>query len=234
MRRGDRLCLLLAAGLSLGAHATAAVWLSHLSPSVDGLNVAPAQIVQISVITQRAATQAAAAEPPPEAAPVPEKRTPPPKPVSMPRSVPPPPPRIQPERARPAPAPQTVASLPAAPATPARQTDADLQKQESLASASAAASAAQESYLARLLAHIDSHKFYPRGARRRGQEGDVHVTFYLQQNGEIRALDINGGSRLLREAAERAVQSSLPLPKPPASLNLHEQVSFSMQFRLKG
>ena len=99
---------------------------------------------------------------------------------------------------------------------------------------SAATSAAAESYLARLLAHIDSHKFYPRSARRRGQEGDVHVTFYLLQDGGIRALDISGGSRQLREAAERAVQDSLPLPLPPASIKLHEQVSFSMQFRLKG
>jgi protein TonB len=100
--------------------------------------------------------------------------------------------------------------------------------------ASAATSAAAESYLARLLAHIDSHKFYPRSARRRGQEGDVHVTFYLLQDGGIRTLDISGGSRQLREAAERAVQDSLPLPLPPASIKLHEQVSFSMQFRLKG
>jgi hypothetical protein len=30
------------------------------------------------------------------------------------------------------------------------------------------------------------------------------------------------------------VQAALPLPQPPASINLHEQVSFSMQFRLKG
>ncbi|HYQ72079.1 MAG TPA: TonB family protein, partial [Gammaproteobacteria bacterium] len=100
--------------------------------------------------------------------------------------------------------------------------------------ASVATAAAQESYLARLLAHIDSHKFYPRSARRRGQEGDVRVVFYLQQDGSIRALEISGGNRPFREAAARAVQTALPLPLPPASIDLQEQVSFSMQFRLKG
>jgi len=97
-----------------------------------------------------------------------------------------------------------------------------------------ATAAAAESYLARLLAHIDSHKFYPREARRRGREGDVHVCFYLLQDGGIRALDISGGNRLLRGAAERAVQAALPLPQPPASIDLREQISFTMQFRLKG
>jgi protein TonB len=100
--------------------------------------------------------------------------------------------------------------------------------------ASAATSSAQESCLARLHAHIDSHKFYPRSARRRGQECDVNVMFYLLRDGSIRALEGSGGSRQLREAAQRAMQAALPLPQPPASINLHEQVSFSMQFRLKG
>jgi membrane protein involved in colicin uptake len=60
------------------------------------------------------------------------------------------------------------------------------------------------------------------------------VTFYLLQDGGIRALDISGGSRQLRDAAERAIHESQPLPQPPASIDLHEQISFSMQFRLKG
>jgi hypothetical protein len=59
------------------------------------------------------------------------------------------------------------------------------------------------------------------------------VKFYLLQDGGIRALDISGGNRQLREAAERAVQAALPLPQPPGSINLQEQVSFSMQYRLK-
>lgn len=122
-----------------------------------------------------------------------------------------------------------AAAEPIVPSTPQSN-----EGQQAAAAASAAAAAAEESYLARLLAHIDSHKFYPRGARRRGQEGDVHVTFYLLQDGSIRALDISGGNKVLRDAAKRALQAALPLPQPPASLDLLEQVRFSMQYRLQG
>jgi protein TonB len=221
----DRICLLLAASLSLGVHATAAVWLSVHTSAADGLNHPPMQIVQLSLITQRATPPPAAPDPVPEIKPAPVKPPPPPRP----RPVPHQPPRVQPERTQPAPEPETVVSLPTEP-TAAGKPETITQQQPQ----TTAAAPAQESYLARLLAHIDSHKFYPRSARRRGQEGDVHVAFYLLQDGGIRALEVSGGNRQLREAAQRAVQASLPLPQPPASINLHEQVSFSMQFRLKG
>ncbi len=225
MRRGDRLYLLLAVGMSLGVHATAAVWFTYISPSADGLNKPPTQIVQLSLITQRATPPPAVPDPPPKATPAPVK----PKPQPRPRPVPQQPPRVQPERTQPAPEPETVVSLPTEPTAAGEPETTTQQQPETTATA-----AAQESYLARLLAHIDSHKFYPRGARRRGQEGDVHVAFYLLQDGGIRALEISGDSRQLCAAAERAVQAALPLPQPPASINLQDQVSFSMQFRLKG
>ena len=223
MKLRDRIYFLLAAGMSLGVHATAAVYLTYTAPT-DGLNNPPTQIVQISLVTQRATTPAVAPEPPPEAAPAPVKHKPPtprPKPVA---------PRVQPERTLPTPKPETVVSLPVEPVTAAKPDSTQVQQP----AAAAATASAQETYLARLLAHIDSHKFYPRSARRRGQEGDVQVVFYLLQDGGIRALEISGSSRQLREAAQRAVQTALPLPQPPASINLNEQVSFSMQFRLKG
>ena len=226
MQLRDRICFLLAAGISLGVHATAAVYITWISPVPDGLNKPPTQTVQLSLITQRPATPATLPAPKPEAAPAPVERKPPPQ-KPRPRPVPA---RVQPERTQPTPEPETVASLPQEPVTPARPESTEIQQ----AAASAATSSAQESYLARLLAHIDSHKFYPRAARRRGQEGDVHVVFYLLQDGGIRALEVSGASRQLREAAQRAVQTALPMPLPPASVDLHEQVSFSMQFRLKG
>ena len=222
MKRRDHIYFLLAAGISLGVHATAAVYLNYTAPT-DGLNKPPTQIVQLSLVTQRAAPPTAVPDPVPKAAPAPVKPktpTPKPKPVAPP---------VQPKRTLPAPKPETVVSLPEEPVTAAEPESTQPQQP----AASAATASAQESYLARLLAHIDSHKFYPRVARRRGQEGDVHVKFYLLQDGGIRALDISGGNRQLREAAERAVQAALPLPQPPASINLQEHVSFSMQYRLK-
>jgi len=221
MKPRERVYFLLAAGMSLGVHATAAVYFGDLSLTQDGLNTPPAQIVRLSLVTERAATPPSLPAAPPEAAPA--------RIAPTPRPLPQHPAQVQPERALPKPEPETVAASPAATAAPAMAEIAAPQQPATTASA-----AARESYLARLLAHIDSHKFYPRGARQRGQEGDVHVKFYLLQDGGIRALEISGGSRLLRTAAERAVQAALPLPQPPESVNLGEQVSFSMQFRLKG
>jgi len=226
MRRGERACLLLAAGISLLVHATAAVYLGRASATLDGMDEPPTQkTVQLSLMTQRATPPPAVPEPVPAAKPAPVKPPPPPRP----RPVPQQPPHVKPDRTQPTPEPESMVALPTEPAAAGEPETTKQQQPETTTAA-----VARESYLARLLAHIDSHKFYPRGARRRGQEGDVHVAFYLLQDGGIRGLEVSGDNRQLREAAERAVQTSLPLPQPPESVDLHEQVSFSMQFRLKG
>jgi protein TonB len=87
-------------------------------------------------------------------------------------------------------------------------------------------------YLAHLLEHIDEHKFYPRSARRRGLEGRVEVSFHLLEDGTIRNLHVTGGSRVLRTAAEQAIQRALPLPAPNGSIRLQQQVNFDMEYRL--
>ena len=92
----------------------------------------------------------------------------------------------------------------------------------------------QESYLTRMLAHIDSHKFYPRKARNRGMEGEVKIAFYLHKDGSISDLQVSGASRVLRIAAKQAVQRALSLPRPPESFHLQQQVRFGMIYRLDG
>ena len=103
-----------------------------------------------------------------------------------------------------------------------------------IARAQAALENERESYLQALLAYIDSHKFYPRSARRRGVEGQIQVAFYLRTDGSITDLQIKGGSKVLRKAAKQAVQQALTLPPPPASMPLREQVRFDMVYRLGG
>ena len=92
----------------------------------------------------------------------------------------------------------------------------------------------RESFLARLLAHIDSHKFYPRSARRRGVNGEVQVSFYLLRDGTIRDLQITGSSKVLRQAARQAIHNALSLPHPPEALGLQEPIRFGMIYRLEG
>jgi protein TonB len=57
---------------------------------------------------------------------------------------------------------------------------------------------AKHEYLRRLMAHIESHKNYPRVARRRGIEGEVAVSFRLLADGSVSELTIDQGHRVLR------------------------------------
>lgn len=91
----------------------------------------------------------------------------------------------------------------------------------------------KEAYLARLLAHIERHKRYPRVARRRGLEGRVEVSFRLLGAGNIEGLKAEGTLGPLRRAAEAAVRDSVPLPVPPEGMQLPLEVRFGMVFSLR-
>ncbi len=91
---------------------------------------------------------------------------------------------------------------------------------------------AKQEYLRRLMTHIEACKEYPRAARRRRIEGDVRVSFSLQAEGGVAALQAEGGHRLLAGAARQAVECATPMPPPPENLVLPWQVSFTMRFSL--
>ncbi|MEW6645632.1 MAG: TonB family protein [Pseudomonadota bacterium] len=91
---------------------------------------------------------------------------------------------------------------------------------------------ARRNYLGQLLAHIESHKFYPRAARRRGLQGVIQVSFVLHENGRITDLMLEDGHDLLRRAAEEAMQAALPLPLPPRDVPCPLRVNFGIEFKL--
>ncbi len=101
-----------------------------------------------------------------------------------------------------------------------QQIEMDLEKQK-------------QAYLQRLLAHIESYKFYPGAARRRSIEGRLDVAFFLDQDGEAYQLTINGGRAVLQRAVRQALNDAQPLPRPPASLKMNEQIAFSMVYELE-
>lgn len=88
-------------------------------------------------------------------------------------------------------------------------------------------------YLAKLLAHIESHKYYPRLARKRGIEGGIHVSFLLSPTGAVSAIKIKNGPKILRQAARKAIDAALPLPKPPEPLIKALLVEYRMTFVLQ-
>lgn len=91
---------------------------------------------------------------------------------------------------------------------------------------------ARRNYFGELAAHIESHKYYPRAARRRGIQGVIQVTFRLLENGSITDLEIRDGHKLLRAATEQALQKAQPLPQPPPQLSTPLNVSYGMEYLL--
>lgn len=91
----------------------------------------------------------------------------------------------------------------------------------------------RDRYLAAVLAHIESHKFYPVAARRRGLQGSVHVCFTLDARGMVSDLDVTGNNSMFVEAARSAIHNALPLPIAPSldgfPLVVHYQMTFKLQ-----
>jgi protein TonB len=220
----------IAAVISIAVHATAAVYLGDYTAPPASQPQSAVSVLRISLApTIPAAPQPAS----------------PPTPETRPAAEPPPPPKSAPEpEVKREPQPEPV--FEPRPANTEAPEPAELIEEQVAASAYAEApidkpALAQvvlenerESYLLQLLAHIDSHKFYPRSARRRGMEGEIQVAFYLLSNGSISDLQIKGGSKVLRKAAKQAVQRALSLPPPPESVRLQEQIRFGMVYRLDG
>ena len=90
----------------------------------------------------------------------------------------------------------------------------------------------KQRYLSKILTIIEGNKYYPQMARRRGLEGNIHVSFLLKEDGYINGLDMSGGPLLLRRAARSAVKKSLPLPTSPTEIEYPMHISYVMQFKL--
>lgn len=227
-----------AAVLSATVHAAAAVYLGQYDAPSANQPQSTASVMLISLAPARQAppqpepeskpaplaTPEAIAEPPPPPTPV-RKPAPRPKPVRK----PPPKPAIeplpaiskQPETTEPVEERTAVSSYTEAPLNKPAQDQIVLINE-------------RDSYLTRMLAHIDSHKFYPRKARHRGMEGEIKIAFYLHKDGSISDLQVSGGSKVLRTAARQAVRNALSLPRPPESFHLQKQIRFGMVYRLDG
>ena len=219
----------IAAVISIAVHATAAVYLGHYAAPPASQPQSAVSVLQVSL--------APPAVPQPATPPIPETRPEPEQPPPLPE--PPPTPEVKREPLpepviKPRPASTEVAEI-AEPIevqiTASAYTEAPINKP---ALTEVALENERESYLLQLLAHIDSHKFYPRSARRSGIEGEIQVVFYLLRDGSISNLQIKGGNKILRNAAKQAVQQSLALPPPPESMRLQEQIRFGMVYRLDG
>ncbi len=239
MYHRERSGLFIAALISIAVHAAASAYLEHYGSLQTDPSQSDARVIQISLAPALPATAEPEPAPAPRATPVPtpsptaETRV---EPEPLPLRKPAPEPEVKQATV---PQPQ-IEPLPAVAEVP--KTAARSEAHTALRTARApivepapaplALEDERESYMPRLLAHIDSHKFYPRSARQRGVEGEIQVAFYLHRDGGISGLQVKGGSKVLRKAAKQAVQLALALPPPPESMQLDEQIRFGMVYRI--
>lgn len=106
-------------------------------------------------------------------------------------------------------------------------------QQEHVRRGQANANAVQkQNYISDVLTHIESYKYYPAAARRRGLTGAIRISFQILRNGQIAALSITGKPLILRRAAEQAIHDAAPMPTPPAEMGDIVPVSFVMQYKI--
>ncbi|MEN8204854.1 MAG: TonB family protein [Pseudomonadota bacterium] len=225
MYHSEHSSFIIAAVMSITVHATAVVYLGHYDAPFTDQPQSTVSLMQISLAPARPV--APKPEPDPPLKPPPPEKEPAPKPEV--KREPLPEPVIEPPPAS-TDVPET-AELTEEQITASEYVEAPVDKP---ALARVVLENEQETYLLRLLAHIDKHKFYPRIARQRGTEGEIQVAFYLHKDGNISDLQITGGSKALRKAAKQAVQRALSLPPPPESIPLQEKIRFGMVYRLDG
>lgn len=237
MNRYERSSFIVAAVISITVHATAVVYIGHNNIPLSNQPQSSVSLMRISLAPARPAAQEPDPEPPPEPETIPEPEPPPPLPIQKPV------PKPEPVR-KPLPEPEPVTE-PVPTSSEEPETAEPIEEQTATSSYAEAIvdkpaleqvtlEDERESYLLRMLAHIDSHKYYPRKARRRGMEGEVQIAFYLHKDGSISDLQVRGGNKVLCRAAKQAVQKSLSLPSPPESMHLQEQIRFGMVYRLDG
>ncbi|MEA1879338.1 MAG: TonB family protein [Campylobacterota bacterium] len=97
---------------------------------------------------------------------------------------------------------------------------------------SASKANARNLFYAKLRNKINNNKSYPRMAKKRGMQGKVNVSFRLLKNGRITNLKITGSS-LFKKSARKAVEASFPVSVKNIGFSLPDNVSFSINYRLR-
>lgn len=156
--------------------------------------------------------------PPDETTAIPDFKAPPPPPPKVtppPKAAPPPPPKppvtAQPRTAPSAPQQQIVPPVNTAPPSPA------------------AAPAIVPGWNVALAGWLASHKRYPPGARQRGVEGEVLVTFTVEPDGHVIAvaIDKSSGHAELDQAAVAMLQGAT-VPAPGAAAKRTVRIHFRL------
>lgn len=104
------------------------------------------------------------------------------------------------------------------------------------ASSSACLADIKAAYRASVLKAIESVRFYPNWARRRGIEGTVKIAFTVLTDGHLQSIQLIGrsGSKILDQAAVSALRKLEKLPPIPVKLGMqHWNMIVPMVYRIR-
>jgi protein TonB len=73
---------------------------------------------------------------------------------------------------------------------------------------------AKRDYLALVLGLLEANKIYPLSARKRGLEGEVALSFVIEEDGKVRTVAASGAHAFLLDAARESVRRASPFPPP--------------------
>src|SRR5690606_11289798 len=110
------------------------------------------------------------------------------------------------------------------------------EKSSKSSKASRAPSVSPARWQSRVLAWINRHKRYPRGARSRREEGLVQVSFAINASGSVVSARIarSSGNAELDKAALDMLHRASPVPAPPPEIaSGRMNLSVPVQFNLR-
>lgn len=172
------------------------------------------------------------------------EETPPVDEVQIEMLSPPAPPPLEPPKAvevkevvkpkqliQPRPIPKLVLQIDKPPPTPV-QTIAPPVPVEPPPPAPAAASTAPPDYVARLFAHLEANKRYPRDLQTAHVQGTTLLHFRMDHQGRVLSFDIQKSSGNARLDAEvtAMIQRAQPLPIPPAEMADPQDITIPIRF----
>jgi protein TonB len=93
--------------------------------------------------------------------------------------------------------------------------------------------AKQDQFISNLIHKINTNKFYPTRARRRGLEGLVTVKFKVLSDGNVKDIKILSGRNIFKKSAKEAISKSFPVIVKDSLFNFPKEFKIKLSYILK-
>lgn len=93
--------------------------------------------------------------------------------------------------------------------------------------------AKQDLFLAYLVERINSHKIYPKSARRRAIQGDVKMAFNVFANGNVENIRLVSGKKIFKTSAYNAIDKSFPIDIDTTLFHFPKEFTITIAYILK-